>query len=220
MPPECNDKRQAFVVRLVKPTEASTERLIGWMKSLSSASDIECWISVDNTFASSRDVRARLRQLQQAGWLRHTYNEKRMLAEYPELKMMLRVPAVRQALKHDGMLGCQRSLAWGFDVEALCVWWADVGRSFSHVWVFEDDVGYTGDISCLIDSMRSNQSDMVAFILKAHVQPSWHWFDAATRRFKRRFPEKRRKIREHVVRLSHALMQRLDASSKRGEIAW
>ncbi|KAL1526754.1 hypothetical protein AB1Y20_015450 [Prymnesium parvum] len=222
--PEGREGRQAFLVRLVKPTEAATCRLLEWSACVAKSSpDIECWISVDNSFPMSRETRSRLRRLAQGGWLRHTYNEERMIQAFPELERMFKVPEVKVELVKDKQLGRQRSLAWGFHTEALCLWWEDVGRCFSNVWVFEDDVGYTGDISTLLEDFRSAPEDLVAFLLKTPLPPSWHWYDASSRRFKRRFPvgsKKRRKIREHVVRISFRLMEKLDECSRRGEIAW
>ena len=149
------DKKQAFVVRLVKPTEAATQRLLEWSASLARSSpDTECWISVDATFPIQRETRQRLRRLQQAGWLRHSYDEDRMIRDFPELQKMFKVREVKVELAKDKKLGRKRSLAWGFHTEALNVWWEDVGRCYDHVWVFEDDVGYTGDISVFIEVRR------------------------------------------------------------------
>ena len=153
--PEGREHRQAFVVRLVKPTEAATQRLLEWSASLAKSSpDVECWISVDTTFELSGETRERLRRLQRGGWLRHSYDEERMIRDFPELKHMFKVPEVKIEFAKDKKIGRQRSLAWGFHTEALAVWWADVGRCFSNVWVFEDDVGYTGDISVFIEVGR------------------------------------------------------------------
>ena len=92
---------------------------------------------------------------------------------------------------------------------------------FAQVWAFEDDVGYTGSVADLVKRLRSNRSDLVAWVQQSPVSPSWVWFNCATRRFCRRFAQKRRKkMREHAVRLSHALLETLLAASRRGEIAW
>lgn len=209
---------EAFVVRLVAPTEAATVRLLEWAAQLAPAG-VECWISVDATFPSKRETRGRLRRLEEGGWNRHTYTEQRMLDDFPALHEMLEIEEVADEM-HPKAAQRKRSLAWAFHTEALGVWWADVGRRFGQVWVLEDDVGFSGSIADLVAQLRPNGADLVAWMQQPPVSPSWYWFGAASRAFGRRFPKRRRKIREHAIRLSHALLESLCDASSRGQIAW
>ena len=46
-------------------------------------------------------------------------------------------------------------------MEAICLWRATAPR-FAYVWVLEEDVGFTGELSTLIDAWRGETADLVA----------------------------------------------------------
>ena len=61
------------------------------------------------------------------------------------------------------------SIAWGFHAEALCLWWRTMTRKPpdgsspvpEHVWVIEDDVGFTAPLNELVEAYSDTHADLV-----------------------------------------------------------
>ena len=196
----------AFVVRVVSPSEVAVNRLITWGRSLQKLG-IDCWVSVDTTCTlGTHTERNRILQLVRDGWQLHRYDESEMLSTFPGLFNLSLMPRVACAMV-DVTGRKRRSLAWGFHVEALCLWWAAADREYAYTWVFEDDVGFTGDIAELLTAFETDHSDLLAY-REQFVDNKWYWLPVASNNFAVRFCSTGlRKINEHVVRVSCRLFK-------------
>jgi len=196
----------AFVVRTLSPTQAQAERIATWFKNLKDESNVSLWVS---TNGGDGDDNTLLEALRVAGFQRvdvHKYTEDDMKETYPALRD-------------------KEFLAWQFHVQAVDLWWqAQAKPRPDHVWIIEDDVGYTGDISDLIGSVANASDDFLTspqdknetYLLKLGAL-TWH-ADCQTSAYQHRVGTERRAAREHVQRFSKALLHKLHEWSLRGEL--
>ena len=124
------------------------------------------------------------------------------------------------------------SLAWGFHIEPLVLWWLSLPSSerYDFVWVLEDDVGVAGSLVDLIQEYSSNPADLLSHTV-GPMNPEWCWRDVHTAEFaKLAQPNTRKRKRgesgffnspEHVQRFSAKLLNRLaDLCVNKGVTAW
>lgn len=166
--------------------------------------------------------------------------------------------------------GSASSLAWGFHAEAISLWWrellqgtiggasslaaapvnvnanAEEGRAAPpppplHIWVLEDDVGFTAPLVELIASHASSHADLIT----DHPRPSqplrdvcvrrrdafhdddkvfwkgWCWHGTCTDSYAEAVPEAARLIsNEHVQRFSARFLDEVTARVAAGCSAW
>lgn len=229
-----------IVVRTHNPTVAQIERMGEWYRALMHT-EFELYVSVDVTApAGLATVGALCTRIPQARI--HTYTEAEMVHQYyasmshfvdasrfPGGAGAKRVYAERRAQ------GC--SLAWGMHVEPICLWAHAVGWRFSHVWVCEDDIGFSGDLPAFLRAYAHDPADVVTNMASQSsafkapqvkcgvvVRPGsgWFWHDTCTPAYARQVPSHERfKTSEHLNRLSQRLVRELDRLSRtEGVSAW
>ena len=124
----------------------------------------------------------------------------------------------------------------------------DDRQQYDHVWVLEDDVGFTGPITQLLDDYISDPTDLIMDGRPPPRPPmhkTWTWRHMVTSKFDARVtsanlvgagitkgarrrclqsggrpPLQRVLAAEHVGRFSHKLLDQLHMLSQRGEIGW
>ena len=138
------------------------------------------------------------------------------------------------------------SIAWGFHAEALCLWWRTVesalpsgSRMPDHVWVIEDDVGFTAPLNELIDAYSESHADLITDTPQLSVPVSatswavttegsgelcwtgWCWHDTCTEAYAALVPaECRFKTKEHAQRFSARLFEEMGRHCETGCSAW
>ena len=142
------------------------------------------------------------------------------------------------------------SIAWGFHAEALCLWWRSVTRVPQesalqpgslipeHVWVLEDDVGFTAPLSELIDAYSESHADLITDTPQLSVPVSatswavttegealhwtgWCWHDTCTEEYASLVPDECRfKTKEHAQRFSARLVEEMHRQCQAGCSAW
>jgi len=152
----------------------------------------------------------------------HRYTESDLLHHFPGLvplqKYLLEEMKVRE------MVTRKCTMAWGFHVEALILWWVwsqKKMKKYKYIWVFEDDVGITGNIANLVKEYKEVNAD----ILTDHAIPmneEWYWKDVHTENFFTMIGGAGKICaREHVQRMSHKLMERLTTLCMKHQVhAW
>merc|ERR1712224_13307 len=98
------------------------------------------------------------------------------------------------------------SLGWGYHSQAIDLWLQSIPErmNYANVWVLEDDVGYTGNMSDLVQAYLNDPSDLISDKEKAYPpSPIWPWRNEVTGAYSRKVtPPQRLMTREHVQRLS------------------
>eukprot|EP00928_Gymnodinium_smaydae_P064864 TRINITY_DN48104_c0_g1_i1.p1 TRINITY_DN48104_c0_g1~~TRINITY_DN48104_c0_g1_i1.p1 ORF type:complete len:410 (-),score=24.87 TRINITY_DN48104_c0_g1_i1:123-1352(-) len=264
--------RTAVLVRIHSPSEATLARLGAWARDLH-ASGVDFWISMDTT---SQDASARRRvEAAVANWPAsarstvrvHYYCQDDLLQNYPaliELLTIMPLPVIPGGGHYQGASMPARSLAWGFHAEAINLWFRQHNMdqkyradgscndclNYDFVWVLEDDVGFSGNLSTLIEHYASDDSDLISApgldgVLKGEdgfgrpkprvpgdwrwprditLNPDgWCWYFMRSANFRKRIEAcgaEQRNTGEHVQRYSAKLLNELHAWSAQGAIAW
>ena len=147
------------------------------------------------------------------------------------------------------------SIAWGFHAEALCLWWRTMTRAAQessdsslvpeHVWVIEDDIGFTAPLNELIEAYSDSHADLVTDTPQLSVPVSatswavtvgvtaegsgsgelrwtgWCWHDTCTEVYAALVPEAHRfKTKEHAQRFSARLLEEMGRRCAAGCSAW
>ena len=165
----------------------------------------------------------------------HMYNESMMISAYPVLlemgpKMVQACGTQWEALSPFNTV----SLAWGFHVEAILVWYTQccgggTHGAYSHVWVIEDDVGFSGDIvSSFLAHYATDTADLVSHTVQPVYVPqvdrngvAWCWINVISQSFDQHVPHSFRwKGAEHVQRFSGRFLSALDQLCSQGLTAW
>mmetsp|Transcript_11 Transcript_11/g.34 ORF Transcript_11/g.34 Transcript_11/m.34 type:complete len:381 (-) Transcript_11:209-1351(-) len=233
-PPTC------LLVRTHNPTPAQVERIGEWFRLLQ-GSGFELFVSVDVTAPAGLAAVSALCTRIPAARI-HTYTEVEMITQYfnsmqyfvdpvhfPGGAGAKRVHAERRAQGY--------SLAWGLHVEPICLWAHMMGFRFSHVWVCEDDIGFSGDLPSFLRAYEHDPADLLtntaapSSAFKAPqvkcgvvVRPGsgWFWHDTCSPAYARQVPSfARYKTSEHINRFSNRLIRELDRLSRvEGVSAW
>lgn len=229
---ESSDGITAVVVRVHSGTsDAMLQRHIFWASQLERATERgglqTCfWVLVDETFGDNA-VRNRLTTLAASAHLSSVrflpYNEADMANTFSVLAELRASLPNTQDVRDCFTLPCRKSLAWGFHVEAILVWWRHVtdrpGPTPAFVWILEDDAGFSGDISEFAMAYADSDTDLLVHGLRP-VDSSWVWCSAASPAFGRRCGTRQWRCAEHVQRFSAALLRELDRCSSSGVAAW
>ena len=186
------------------------------------AHDVDIWISIDKTYAKE-DVRGKLEaKLENFGVKFHEYSESDMLDAYPILEQILTSNEI-----FDRVYEFKRkthSLAWGFHTEAINLWHnyaKSLGKVYDYIWVSEDDIGFTGNISSLIiEEYGKNKADLLLDDAKPFLI-WWFWHDAGSDRYLEKIPLRKRQWgKEHIQRFSKRYLEYLHEASVEGITAW
>jgi len=233
-PPTC------LLVRTHNPTPAQVDRIGEWFRALQ-GTEFELFVSVDVTAPTGLAAVSQLCTRIPPARI-HTYTEVEMINQYFHSMRYFIDP-----INFPGGAGAKRvhaerraqgySLAWGLHVEPICLWAHAVGWRFQHVWVCEDDVGFSGDLPTFLRAYEHDQSDLLtntaapSSVFKAPqvkcgvvVRPGsgWFWHDTCTPAYARSVPSfARYKTSEHLNRFSNRIVRELDRLSRvEGVSAW
>lgn len=227
----------AVVVRVHGGTsQAMLERHIFWAASMagSHTGNFRLLILADETHDLNRETRRRVQQLAaNAGLGDRTivysgYTEADMATAFPVMaELRASVPNTQDVIDAFS-LPCRKSLAWGFHVEAILLWWArtcGTSEEPSAVWIVEDDAGYSGDLVAFLRSMECEGSKVRNADLVTHglrrVEESWVWRDTGSPAFLQLAPRTRRlRCAEHLQRMSARLLRALHDYCLQGVSAW
>lgn len=142
----------------------------------------------------------------------HYYDETDMCDLFPGLQQL---GELGPYWKSEG-----KSLAWGFHVEAICLWTSTVPLTFDYLWIIEPDVGICPSIHILFQEYCSVSADLLSTPPIA-VDSSWAWFNAHSPEYQNEInPLERLKTSEHVQRFSRDYILHLHYCSSRGLTAW
>ena len=162
----------------------------------------------------------------------HRYTEDDLLLRFPQLKS-LRQHLIENMKVHEVSSG-KVSLAWGFHVEALLLWWRNVSQRHSSkakgtskrppydfVWIVEDDVGVAGgSLSDLIKMYMHCHADLLTRDILP-VESGWYWQNVHTgENFLSAVNNATYTNREHVQRFSANMFAVLDRLACEGISSW
>mmetsp|Transcript_12566 Transcript_12566/g.22386 ORF Transcript_12566/g.22386 Transcript_12566/m.22386 type:complete len:300 (+) Transcript_12566:258-1157(+) len=218
-------RRVAVVVRTVLPCEGAVERIVRW-KQASERVGAHLWVSMD-TSREEEGREASVAALQaKVGDRVHQYDEAAMRQAYSVLGDMREDEAVNKAKE---IQSGRFSLAWGFHMEAVNLWFQALEQQqrYDWVWVFEDDVDFCGALDWFLQQNAAREEDLLADDIKtviacASETEKWFWADTVSPAYNSAIPmEKRFFAREHVQRFSARLLDGLHAAaSKENMVAW
>lgn len=225
----------SVVVRVHNGTsEAMLRRHVAWAAELASASAVggpsaaRLWVLCDETYGGD-SVRRRLHELSCDAGLRHgqltcfTYTESDMMATFGILTELRAALPDTQRVRDCFTLPCMKSLAWGYHVEAILLWWVHVDGQFGgpeYVWFIEDDAAYSGNIAGFICAYLGDHSDLLAHNIQP-VEAEWVWCNAASPAFLKLVDlGERLRCVEHVQRLSSHMLRALHQYCLQGVSAW
>ncbi|GBG26977.1 Hypothetical Protein FCC1311_032002 [Hondaea fermentalgiana] len=167
-------------------------------------------VSVDTSALGPGVAVERFRAAGLPDWVQvHEYCEADMVRAYPVLTEELKKKPAMQKVRQlrEGVY----SLAWGFHGCALNIWFQSIpGESRpAFCWVFEDDVGFTGDLADFFAATHHETADLLADTIKP-VSQTWFWWDTVSDEYDARVPlQDRWEAREHVQRFSRSLLDGL-----------
>jgi len=219
-------------------TTAMLDRHVAWARQLADAAianadaAVGFWVLVDETHGGSgcTSARGRLQALAHEagiadGFLQcFVFTEADMLERFPVVRSLRRAMPGTPDVRDCFSLPHQKSLAWGFHTEAILLWWEHVSSSVrgrpAHVWVLEDDAGYSGDLSEFVQTYAQETADLVVHGIQL-VEEDWVWRDTASPHFLQLVPFHRRfRCAEHVQRLSALLLDALQRYCDKGISGW
>lgn len=151
----------------------------------------------------------------------HRYTEQDLLKNFPGL-LPLQTYILKE-MKVQEMISKKCTMAWGFHVEALLLWWKwslKKKQEYDYVWVFEDDVGIKGSLLDLLQCYQDEQADLLTD--NAHsMNEDWFWKNVHTSNFLNQTGGNELTCcSEHVQRFSNKLMERLTNLCSNGVHAW
>jgi len=206
-------QRSAFMVRTFKPTTTMSRRVVQWFHDVRSDPCVHTYLSIDQGHPEHKPkVEGLISMLQKSGFEMssvHRYSADDMLQAYP-------------ALQEKRPLG----LTWGYHTQAIDLWLQSMPAkergAYKHLWVLEDDVAYSGDISKLLSAYSANSADLLAWNGQGyHVAESGWWPTALSQEYSRRVSlAQRLVVSEHVERFSAKLLQKLHDWSAAGALDW
>lgn len=222
--------RQQFacLVRLHDPTDAALERMLDWAVELH-GSAFAFWVSIDRTSHGDsphfalRDaaIRRKIVVLDDTSIEHGTSGDADLggvyifVHQYDETELLDHYPSLVGLRCH-----MRQNLAWGFHVEAVSLWFRCLEKPYRHVWIFEDDVGYTGNILHLLSAYHSCSADLLVPTEPFLPEVGWPWRDATTTGFRDAVGEGRLQVLEMVLRVSARLLALLARWAASGHSAW
>ena len=257
----CSSSNVAVLVRMQNPQESALERLRDWAEDLQYSKAADLWVSVDTTW---RHIHAKERiERAVASWPEglatsvqfHFYDRADLLQTYPvlvELLQSIAFPVIPGGGEYLGGVFGLRDVGWGFHVEAINLWYQQLAgrvsatgtspspcRIYSFVWVFEDDVGFSGKLSVLLQWYADDASDLITKNYtnpKPRIPTDWRWPSNASyspdgwcwyytnstcfRERLERFGAVRKASAEHVQRFSQKFLRELHEWSSADAVAW
>ena len=109
--------------------------------------------------------------------------------------------------------------AWCMHVEFINQWFQTKNPACDFVWIFENDVVWSGDFGDLIQQFNESREDFISSYYRN--SEGWPHTDQASNQFKERWPKEVRFIhQEFVLRVLKRLLNTLHNFSSSGITAW
>jgi hypothetical protein len=216
--------RCALLVRSHKPSAGALLRVGEWAEQAAALEGLDLWVQIDRSSEASAgtraDITAALPVAVRSRVHFHEYTQDDMTAAYPALAALRESDAAMGRTKE--LQSGHYSLAWGFHTEAINLWFVALPERerYAHVWVFEDDVGFSGDLAHFLASCERCEADLLADTIVPCAQ-GWWWTETVSPGYAERVPADRRvQAREHVQRLSRRLLLALHGLAQQGVVGW
>ena len=216
--------RCALLVRSHKPSAGALLRVGEWAEQAAALEGLDLWVQIDRSSEASAGTRAEITAALPAAVRSrvkfHEYTQDDMTAAYPALAALRESDAAMGRTKE--LQSGRYSLAWGFHTEAINLWFVALPERerYAHVWVFEDDVGFSGDLAHFLASCEHCEADLLADTIVPCAQ-GWWWTETVSPGYAERVPADRRvQAREHVQRLSRRLLLALHGLAQQGVVGW
>lgn len=74
-----------------------------------------------------------------------------------------------------------RSILWITHTESILMWYKQLKKKYSYIWIIEQDVGVTGNIYSIVSKFENTGYDLITFNL-FHTK-RWRWQYCATREY-------------------------------------
>ena len=158
----------------------------------------------------------------------HRYTESDLVSAFPQLSQMRHL--LLSTMKVRELVSGKVSLAWGFHVEALLLWWRKLLRKrasstsllYDFVWIIEDDVGVAGGSIFDVVSKYAESHPNTDFLTRgvAPVGQDWYWKNVHTHNFLDSVNNTVLTNKEHVQRLSSKMFSTLDKIASTGVASW
>jgi hypothetical protein len=211
-------------VRSHKPTAGALLRIGEWAEQAAELEGLDLWVQIDRSNEASAGTRAEIMGALPAAVRSrvrfHEYTQGDMTATYPALVALRESDAAMGRTKE--LQSGRYSLAWGFHTEAINLWFVALPERerYAQVWVFEDDVGFSGDLAHFLASCEQCEADLLADTIVPCAQ-GWWWTETVSPGYAERVPAERRvQAREHVQRLSRRLLLALHSLAQEGVVGW
>jgi len=198
-PVSISSQSTAFLVRTFSPTAAMSKRIAKWFSELARLRCVDMYISIDLTQpGNERKVQRLIDRVMAKGFNVngnvHTYSEQDAVSAYP-------------------CLFGRPKISWQFHVQPILLWWKAISHQhmYENLWVSEDDVDLSGDMSRLL-SKYSQRADLIGGTRSGLLKkkPKGWKPGLATKEFLRRAHSERYCVREHLERLSANLLGKLE----------
>jgi len=221
----------AVLVRIHNGTsDDMLHRHVMWGKQLldEAGGGVRLWMLADETFGGNAVYKRFKQILGETGASEEevpyfSYTEADMSTTFSVLSELRKSMPNTQIVRDCFVLPCQKSLAWGFHMESILLWWAALARGHAEpatVWVIEDDAGYSGSIASFVRDYSIDHGDLIAHNIRP-VEVDWVWANTASSGFLRLTSlEQRYRCTEHVQRLSGKLLHRLHQYCLEGVSGW
>lgn len=199
----------AIVFRVHSLTDAQAMKVCAYGKRAQSTG-MDFWVSMDAQSSTVLDNDKHKLEKFCAGTVYNTHS-------YTTNDLLKKFPALREVRK------CAVTIQWSFHVEPISLWHQHAkskGRSYKQVWIFEQDVGVSGDIAMFLSHFHTIQSDLIAPKQRPST-PQWKNSLCHTRKYGDLTRTMQRvNVQEMVVRLSEPYLEYLANMSSNGIIGW
>jgi len=190
--------RVALLVHTYHPTAVMTKRIAKWVSSV--PSNVDAFVSID--ISIPHNLSPLLDTLHRSGFDDshiHRYTTDEMHKAYHAL---------------DG----KTRLAYQYVTAATDLFLQSLNKTYDYFWVLEDDVGYSGDLSKLMEKYSGSDDDLISGKYYP-MGDNKYVDDAQSDLYKEWVPrEKRVESENHVVRMSFKLLGRISHWMKEGAI--
>lgn len=204
--------KEAFVIRTFKPSAGNRKLIYAWLSDLKAHEHIDIYVSIDQTgHKHTEEVQNLIAGTHAAGF--HVNG----IHKYTQDDMTLAYPALIGKENHGKR---KYSLPWGYHVQSVDLWLQTLARTYQtyeYIWVVEDDLGYSGNMSSLLKRYSKSSSDLISTPAKSPNRSFWE--DGQSEKYKQRVSKSQRLwMSEHIVRMSGRLLEKLHDWSIAGAI--
>lgn len=200
------DKTEAFVIRTYNPTNSMIDRMGKWASTIKNR---DIWIHIDNT--NIKGVKNKIES-----YFKYKKINNVNFYEYNTSQLINKYPALLEIKNNKKFLKKNKSINWMVHNEPVNMWYNHKSLNYDNVWIVEDDLDFKGDINNFLNNFLNNKADLIAH-RKKPVNKDWWWSEVVSNKFNSVIPiNKRYKIREHVIRISNNLLNKINDFSNEG----